>query len=913
MIVLLLILGLFAVWSLIGLAVLAAVRADLTSLRVALTAPVVGTAATALALFLVSHAGVGMSTGARPVVISLLVLSVTVLGARRPRLPWTILPVLGISVAGVLLAAWPVFRFGFHWLAEGNDDMANYVLSATYLLHHGLLAPIDYVGLSHDRDYASVLASLHRSGSRPGADITLSALSGVTGQLPQNMFMPLIYSLGMSTACGTAALAMQASRRWWAASVAAIFVVVSPQATYGIIVQLMPQVWGLGIATALFALLMRRELYSGVGARIRDVVPIALLVAALVLVYVELASAVALAYVLYVAILAVRRELDLRVAGRLWVPAVAFTAIVLNEYLVRELRYVGSQASVGIHGIFNGPPNWGYTLVPSALPGVLGFYPIPVSSIAPHLQAEIVLAAIMLVGVLVGIVVTAWRGVAASIVLLAFAGLGVYLGVVSSDFGLFKLYMYVQPFLAAVVAVWLAGARRRWTPAIVALPLILLVWVQISAQQKYVRASLNPLALRDASAASLLPTFRRLLRDDPKPIISVTENPALTKLEAASADDRPLYFMSQFVFGPRDSKAAHLNGWAPRSFELLRSPTKRDRFWENTHASSVLASGRCTIVLPAGTQIVVNRSSLPARKGLDIVGESCAAVHNMLVFTASSRGWGFFYFTDRKTVSFYPPENDAFFKGQTFAAFGQRALFRVLNATARVRLELSLSTTLLRKPLPPASVIGSRPVNLPLSGNGSARVFSVPLRVQRIAGQPYVLLDLGRAGSLFKDSRPGLAGLYGRAVPLDPRYLTAFVRNVSLVSDARYRHLKRPLAVSGFPKGLEDPNLEYSGIDETGLVASDSYAVLSRGKAADLLLRAGVFPAPRGQRLRVFINGKELLSRRIESGELTLRVPVPASDIPRRIELRWRFAPALPAPDGRKAAAALTYLGLVPR
>ena len=79
-----------------------------------------------------------------------------------------------------------------------------------------------------------------------------------------------------------------------------------------------------------------------------------------------------------------------------------------------------------------------YTLVPSALPGVLGFYPIPVSSVVPHLQAEIVLAAIMLSGVSVGIVVTAWRGVAASIVLLAFAALGVYLGVVSSDFGLFK-------------------------------------------------------------------------------------------------------------------------------------------------------------------------------------------------------------------------------------------------------------------------------------------------------------------------------------------------------------------------------------------------------------------------------------------------------------------------------------------
>ena len=393
----------------------------------------------------------------------------------------------------------------------------------------------------------------------------------------------------------------------------------------------------------------------------------------------------------------------------------------------------------------------------------------------------------------------------------------------------------------------------------------------------------------------------------------MTENPALTKLEAASANERPLYFMSQFVFGRRDRRLRASTAGLPGDFALLPSPGKRDRFWENTHASAVLASGRCTIVLPAGTQIVVNRFSLPARDGLDIVSKSCTGVRNMLVFTASSLGWGFFYFTDRKTVSFYPPENDAFFKGQTFAAFGRRTLFRVLNPTPRVRLELSLSTTLLRKPLPPASVIGSRRVNLPLSGNGSARAVSRPLRVQRVDGKPYVLLDLGREGSLFKDRRPGLAGLFGRETPLDPRYLTAFVRNVSLLSETQYRHLKRPIGISGFPKGLEDPNLEYSGIDETGLVGSDSYAVLSRGKAADLLLRAGVFPAPSGQRLRVLINGKELLSRRVESGELKLRVHVPASRIPRHIELRWRFAPSLPAPDGRKAAAALNYLGLVPR
>jgi hypothetical protein len=49
--------------------------------------------------------------------------------------------------------------FGFHWIANANDDMANYVLSATLLQHHGLIAPLDVAGLTHDRDYATACGS----------------------------------------------------------------------------------------------------------------------------------------------------------------------------------------------------------------------------------------------------------------------------------------------------------------------------------------------------------------------------------------------------------------------------------------------------------------------------------------------------------------------------------------------------------------------------------------------------------------------------------------------------------------------------------------------------------------------------------------------------------------------------------
>lgn len=913
MMALLVIVALFAACWLLGLAVLSLVRADLASLRVALTTPLVGSATAVLPLFLVSYAGIPMSTGSRPVLITLLVLAAIVVAVRRPRLPRTLLPVLGVSLAGMLLAAWPVFRFDLHWLAEGNDDMANYVLSATYLLHHGLLAPIDYVGLSHDRDYASVLAALHRAGSRPGADITLSAVSALTGLRPQELFMPLIYAFGMGMTCGAAALAMQASRKWWAASVAAALVAVSPQATYGILVQLMPQVWGLGLAAALCALVMRRELHRDAGPALRDIVPIGLLVAAILLVYVELASTLVLGYLIYVAILAVRRELDLRVAIRLWAPALAFAAVVLNGYLIKEISYVRSQASVGIHGLYAGPPNWGYTLMPGSLAGIVGFYRIPVNASTAFLQEGIIIAALLLVGVVVGIFVTARRGVAASAMLIGYLALGIYLGIESSDFGLFKLYMYVQPFLAAAVAVWLAGVRRRWVLPALALPLIVLVGVQIAAQQKYVKESRNPLALRDASSESLLPTFNRIAAGVSGPLITVTENPALGKLEAANMGERPLYFMSQFFFGPRSSPAAQANGWQARRFAFPQPSTHHvDVFWENTHTAAVLARGECTIVLPTGTQIPVNRSALPAREGEDIVAQPCADVRNKLVFTASTLGWGFFAFSARNAVSFYPPEGDSFFAGRTYAAFGRYALFRVLQPARQVRVELALTTTNLQKALPPASVLGAARTKFPLVGIGSGRVFSAPVQMQMIGGSPYVLLDLGRNGALPRDQRPGLEGVYGRSVPLDPRYLTAFVRNVSLVSEREYEQLRRPTSLSAFPAALENPNLEYSGVEENGFVGRDSYVVLAGGKAADLVVRAGVLAAPSGQRVQMIVNGKEVAARAVAAGPLSLRVHLPASSAPRRIELHWRFAPRLPAPDNRTVAAILQYVGVVP-
>src|SRR6266511_2249993 len=171
-------LAIFVAWSLIGLALLAAVHANVHELRVALTAPIVGTAVTVLPLFIVSHAGVSMADGAPPVFAVLLVASLVIVGLKRPRLPVAVAPVLALCVANLLLVGWPMLHLGFRWLADANSDMANYSLAATNLMHHGLLAPLDVAGLAHNRGLSSPVAhGLATAGARPGWQVTLAGFA----------------------------------------------------------------------------------------------------------------------------------------------------------------------------------------------------------------------------------------------------------------------------------------------------------------------------------------------------------------------------------------------------------------------------------------------------------------------------------------------------------------------------------------------------------------------------------------------------------------------------------------------------------------------------------------------------------------------------------------------------------------
>ena len=177
-------LGLFLMWCGIGLAALVALRADLGEFRVVLTAPILGTALTVVPLFVVSNAGVSMDTGAPPVLVGLLLASLSILGIRRPHLPLAAVPVFILSLVELFLVGRPMLEFGFDWVASANGDMAYYVLSAPHLRGHGLQSAVDFKALADNRDFATAAQELNLRGLRPGTQITLASLELGTGDRP---------------------------------------------------------------------------------------------------------------------------------------------------------------------------------------------------------------------------------------------------------------------------------------------------------------------------------------------------------------------------------------------------------------------------------------------------------------------------------------------------------------------------------------------------------------------------------------------------------------------------------------------------------------------------------------------------------------------------------------------------------
>lgn len=139
--------------------------------------------------------------------------------------------------------------------------------------------------------------------------------------------------------------------------------------------------------------------------------------------------------------------------------------------------------------------------------------------------------------------------------------------------------------------------------------------------------------------------------------------------------------------------------------------------------------------------------------------------------------------------------------------------------------------------------------------------------------------------------------------PGDLREAAALIRFIGVAEPSAPKPQRR------IPEDLDDPNLEASGIYDDGWVEQSMYIVLAGGEAGVLVIRADV-PAVPDQNLTVLLNGGTLTAQAVAPGPLELRLPVPATDFDRRIELLWARTVTVGTNDIREAAALLRFVGL---
>ncbi|MBV9357402.1 MAG: hypothetical protein JO023_17970 [Chloroflexi bacterium] len=611
----------------------------------------------------------------------------------------------------------------------------------------------------------------------------------------------------------------------------------------------------------------------------------------------------------------------------------------LNAYVIDVAHYMAFALGVGQGTVDLQTTRFPYFLIPSGLSYLWGFAPIAGGALSePLLSISIVVGAVLLaVTVYAGVRLSA-RGAAVAMMTLVMLVLAARLFVLRSDFGLFKLAMFLQPFVLGTLVLWWWGTAPRMAARV--LPLLVLGAAGLFAQTTYVDASRGYssafVEVPHATPLRVNRQFQQFLQTrPPSPLVLDTSNMVLAKFEAQLAVGTPSAFVSQDYFTVARALPDYVNSslrslgdpvlaalaasQIHQQFQLLDSarPAAEDDFSINTIGQGDEQGDHCGTLIrtPAGLTPFNRRSQDLLVTGA-FVASACDAVANHLIFTDSALGQNYYVYPPTN-IAFYPLEPDPMYSGKTMSGIGRYVLFQVINPSRPLRLVLDMTDTFQSdgdNHLPPASAIGVTRELFPFTGRGSARVFSPVLQPQAIDGRYYVAIDMDVDGKRITDNRQGLMRLYGADVPLDGRHLVGFVRDVSAVSDTQYQQMSAPAAIAQFPNDLANPELEYSGIYEDGWISEDSFVVLNRNAPDAQLVVRGTVPGVNDpafqEELHVRVDGQEVLQRELGTGDFDVNVGLPdANTGSRRIELYFSTSQSLSAPDTRQVSGLLHYLG----
>lgn len=952
--------GLFVLWTVVGLAVLNAGRFR-GGVRKLLLAPTVGFATFAVATYMIVRLGYTVGQIAWPVGIAVLLAALVLLWRTRTSRVYALAVLKRYRPFGVVIVlafgvtAWPLFRFGFDWVANGNDDMSNYCLGATGFQSHGFHHIPTLEELIRAEDLTQPLWFLYRdaetlSHTRCGTELTLALVASWTALTPQQVFMPVILAFNLALISATAGLVLICTRRRLPAVVAACLLMVSSQTTYGVVQQLIAQASGLALFCTSLAMVVSPFRRFSRLAILRRAAVCGLTFGGFVLFYPEVVPFLVGACVL----LGVRDLWRRRPVRRhLWHAgaAIATMVILLPMYLYGVMVFMLGQSKQGTGSKTHTLEIFPFFMTPRGPALVCGLMPTYSDLPEPRHSASLVLGLVFLAAVLV-IALREFRrsGRPFAAVVLVMAAAGTLLYIQNAAFGLFKLAMFAQPFLWATVAVWLVQRRRMWAVGVAALCVLTAAGLNARTQYWYVKQSTG----HDSRVDLPVITQKRVMTDfhaQARPklasgqvsrVLIASENNVLVKLLGAELHETPttILTMSPFtrLLTPEDLAEAKPRRDSPgvRSRAALwLDPTTRTEPWvvdpdtkqplhQFVHAPLDWRTedpNRVLLVTGCGKLSVFNRYHYP-ESGPVLLCTPLSEVRNLAVFRDVTGARHYFTGMDYiEQVAFHRLEPDPCFRHRTMAGVGKALVVDVLNPSAprvRVLLEYSSSFRPLSSPrtVSPAQVVGNSRVSFSALGDGSARLVSPPVEPQHIGPSNLLAIDFNTELVRSPNYLKKLETIWGAELPRDRRRLSGHVRNVSIISEEEYAAFKPPEQIANLSTDLTHPQLEYSGLYEDGWVNGAFKARLTQATPGnELVLRGSIPPFPGTENFRtdltVLIDGQQLDKRTLSTGEFEVRVAAGPTTGPRWIECRFSDTRVLPAPDTRTASAYLTFIGFV--
>lgn len=954
----LLTLALFLFWTVTGLAFVSLLNTQRNLLRNALLSPVVGAALTVLLVIWANSTGLPVKHAGPAVTLLLLLAAAVIFWRVRPVVPYSRLkPFLLVLLSSALLTGYPMFLYGLNWVSYCNDDMANYCLGGKLFLNHGFFDVPNWQTIMADRDASlNYWIGLVFTGVRSGSEELLAWVAGTTGLTTHQIFMPTILALQLVLVAAAAAMVLRDRTRRTAALLVALWTAISALVALGTVYQLIAQVFGLSLLIGLATLLLypfRRESPRQLG---RTSVLRGILAAGLCIVYPEVLPFVVLSFLLYHAILLVRsRELPRHVAGGL-APTLGCALVFIGIFLPSVISFLLRQTAVGMQSIKPGASLFPFYLMPSGFAYLWGFSYIGGRIDTLSLNMFILVGMLLLILCLTGTLALVWQGEAAATMMLIMAAVGLRLFLLPADFGLYKMAMYVQPFLIAstvlswhaFVGKWTTSQGPRTRSAMLVGPLVLLAAVGMRAETYYVSRSTGSVGsgfveIPNASESGLVSRLKRIAQS-PRRAVALTDTPnvVLAKFESlyftgtsfcvpgfnyfgAEVMGRPTGIFREVLHLAKPSLENEVVSASDR-YQASIKHVQFDMRGKLPRANSFAIFGRAdevgsrdfTLLASGPGQGIVNRRVVLSGSNVsDVRLAPSEEVHNHLVFVPSRLGASY-YLADRSQglVSLYQPENDLFFRGATMQSMGRDILFQILRPSREIRIAVEYTATLnsdASNRIPPISVIGSEAAAMGVKGRGSARLFSPPVKPQAIGSGTYILVDMGTQGATFPDRRWGVMRWYGTDVPNDPRRIVGFGRDISAISEEEYETLRPPDSLATFPDDLANRGLEYSGIYEDGWIGESSFAVLNQpehSSALELsLMVPSILGAASSSHITVLVDGIEVAQKSYGPGKVQLRVPMPSGSGKQRVALVFDRSVHLPDGDRRPVSAQLRFLG----